>query len=143
MAAEPCPPLRHLYVYLTEGCNLACRHCWLAPRMDGDGSRGAVLSVEMFEQAIVEARPLGLQTVKLTGGEPLLHPDFAALVDLVRRQELGLVMETNGLLLTPATAADIASITGAFVAVSVDGADAETHDWVRGVRAHSRPPSRR
>ena len=68
------PPLSRIYFYLTEGCNLACRHCWLAPGFDPDGSRHAVLPVELFETAIREARPLGLARVKLTGGEPLLHP---------------------------------------------------------------------
>ena len=24
--------LEHIYFYLTEGCNLACRHCWIAPK---------------------------------------------------------------------------------------------------------------
>ncbi len=24
--------LVHLYFYLTEGCNLRCRHCWIAPK---------------------------------------------------------------------------------------------------------------
>jgi MoaA/NifB/PqqE/SkfB family radical SAM enzyme len=25
------PPLQTLYFYLTEGCNLRCRHCWIEP----------------------------------------------------------------------------------------------------------------
>jgi len=38
---------------------------------------------------------LGLQSVKLTGGEPLLHPDFLNMVDLVKEMNLGLTIETN------------------------------------------------
>ena len=30
-AVRPVPPLNTLYFYLTEGCNLRCRHCWLEP----------------------------------------------------------------------------------------------------------------
>lgn len=128
------PALNQLYFYLTEGCNLACRHCWIAPRFDPDGSRCPTLPVELFETAIREARPLGLTGVKLTGGEPLLHPQFATLLEVVRREELGLTIETNGLLCTLAVAADIARSPRRFVSVSIDGADAATHDWVRGVR---------
>jgi SynChlorMet cassette radical SAM/SPASM protein ScmF len=127
------PPLNQLYFYLTEGCNLACRHCWLAPRFDADGSRYANLPLELFETAIREARPLGLSGVKLTGGEPLLHPDFFRLLEIVRREELRLTVETNGLLCTPAVAAEIATFPRRFVSVSIDGADAATHEWVRGV----------
>jgi len=125
--------LRQLYFYLTEGCNLACRHCWLAPKFDPDGSRYAMLPVEAFETVVHEAKPLGLNGVKLTGGEPLLHPEFVGLLEIVRREKLRLTVETNGLLCTPEMAAEIAKSPRPFVSVSMDGADAATHEWVRGV----------
>lgn len=128
------PPLNTLYFYLTQGCNLACRHCWLAPKFDPDASRYPVLPVELFETAIREAKPLGLTGVKLTGGEPLLHPQIRTLLEIVRREELGLTLETNGVLCTPELAAEIAKSNGAFVSVSLDGADAATHEAVRGVK---------
>ncbi|HXX53887.1 MAG TPA: SynChlorMet cassette radical SAM/SPASM protein ScmF [Thermodesulfovibrionales bacterium] len=127
------PPIRQLYFYLTEGCNLACRHCWLAPRLDTTGSRYPVLPVELFETAIREARPFGLSAVKLTGGEPLLHPQFTRLLEIVRREGLGLRIETNGMLCSPETAAEIAKSPKPFVSVSIDGIDAATHDRVRGI----------
>ena len=126
-------PLRQIYFYLTEGCNLACRHCWLAPKLDPDGTRYPVLAPDDFETVIRQAKPLGLQSVKLTGGEPLLHPQISALLKTVRREELGLVIETNGILCTPELAAEIAAVRRHFVSVSLDGADAAAHEWVRGV----------
>jgi SynChlorMet cassette radical SAM/SPASM protein ScmF len=122
-----------LYFYLTEGCNLACRHCWLAPRFDARGNLHPTLPVELFETAIREAKPLGLSGVKLTGGEPMLHPHFIRLLEIVRRENLKLTIETNGLLCTPETAAEIAKSPDRFVSVSIDGVDAATHEWVRGV----------
>ena len=101
---EEVPSLNQLYFYLTEGCNLACRHCWLAPKLDKTGFRYPTLPVDLFEKAIQEARPLGLKGVKLTGGEPLLHPHFKKLLEVVRREELFLTIETNGLLCSPDTA---------------------------------------
>jgi SynChlorMet cassette radical SAM/SPASM protein ScmF len=130
---ESIPSLNQLYFYLTEGCNLACRHCWLAPKFDPDANRYAVLPVKLFETAIREAKPLGLSGVKLTGGEPLMHPEIIALLEIVRREELALTIETNGILCTPEMAAEIAKSPRRFVSVSMDGADAATHEWVRGV----------
>jgi len=127
------PALRTLYFYLTEGCNLACRHCWMGPRFDATGDHYPTLPVELFETAIREAKPLGLSCVKLTGGEPLLHPHFPRLLEIVRREELRLTIETNGLLCTPEIAAEIAKSPDRFVSVSIDGTDAATHEWVRGV----------
>ncbi|MHB8837182.1 MAG: SynChlorMet cassette radical SAM/SPASM protein ScmF [Candidatus Methylomirabilia bacterium] len=128
------PALDTLYFYLTEGCNLACRHCWMGPRFDATGSDHPSLPVEAFEAAILEAKPLGLRCVKLTGGEPLLHPRFTRLLEIVRREGLRLIIETNGLLCTPQIAAEIARSPNRFVSVSIDGIDAATHEWVRGVR---------
>jgi len=122
-----------LYFYLTEGCNLACRHCWMGPRFDATGNHYPTLPVELFETAIREAKPLGLSGVKLTGGEPLLHPDITRFLEIVRREELKLTVETNGLLCTPEIAAEIAKSPNRFVSVSIDGADAATHEYVRGV----------
>ena len=126
-------PLNTLYFYLTEGCNLACRHCWMGPRFDARGKDYPTLPVEVFETAIREAKPLGLSGVKLTGGEPLMHPDFTHLLEIVRREDLILTIETNGLLCTPQIAAEIAKSPDRFVSVSIDGTDAVTHEWVRGV----------
>jgi len=131
---EATPPLRQLYFYLTEGCNLACRHCWLAPKLDATGNHYPTLPIELFETAIREAKPLGLSTVKLTGGEPLLHPHFTHLLKIVRREELGLRIETNGLLCSPEIAAEIAKSPKRFVSVSIDGVDAATHERIRGIQ---------
>jgi SynChlorMet cassette radical SAM/SPASM protein ScmF len=129
------PPLTQYYVYLTSGCNLACRHCWLTPTYQLDGGTGGHLDFELFKLALEEGLPLGLQTVKLTGGEPLLHPDFVRIVDLIKEMELGLIIETNGTLMTAELANHLKEqSTLSHISVSLDGASAETHDPFRGVK---------
>lgn len=66
-------PLEQIYFYLTEGCNLACRHCWLSPKLQGESKTYPTLSIELFHSILEQAKPLGLKAVKLTGGEPLMH----------------------------------------------------------------------
>jgi SynChlorMet cassette radical SAM/SPASM protein ScmF len=127
------PAINTLYFYLTEGCNLACRHCWIGPHFDATGQHSPNLPVALFETAIREAKPFGLSSVKLTGGEPLLHPHFRRLLEVVRREGLRLIIETNGLLCSPEIAAEIAESPNRFVSVSIDGSDAASHEWVRGV----------
>lgn len=127
------PPLTQLYVHLTEGCNLACRHCWVAPARDEHGTAAPSLPPAVFGRIIAEARPLGLSAVKLTGGEPLLHPRFAEILAVVRREDLRLTLETNGVLCADEVAAAIAGCRDPFVSVSLDGAQAATHERVRGV----------
>lgn len=129
------PPLSSYYIYLTKGCNLACRHCWVAPSFQPNGGTGGHLDYKYFQLAIDEGIPLGLSQVKLTGGEPLLHPDFLKMVDLLREKGLGLTIETNGLLLNETLARYLKEkSTLGLVSVSLDGACPETHDYFRGVK---------
>lgn len=127
-------PLNTLYFYLTKGCNLYCRHCWIAPEFQAGDRVFPSLSSRLFAEIIGQAVPLGLSGVKLTGGEPLLNPEIREILEIIRLKELSCTVETNGVLCTPELAALIASCKEPFVSVSLDGADADTHEWVRGVK---------
>jgi SynChlorMet cassette radical SAM/SPASM protein ScmF len=129
------PALSTYYFYLTAGCNLACRHCYLTPTFQPDGGTGGHLDFELFKLAIEEGLPLGLSSVKLTGGEPLLHPDFVRMIDFLKEKELGLNIETNGTLMTSQLAQYLkVNSTLSHISVSLDGATPESHDSFRGVR---------
>lgn len=126
-------PLKHIYFYLTEGCNLRCRHCWIVPEEDSSPKGNALLELELFESILEQARPLGLAGVKLTGGEPFLHPQVHRMLEIIREADYRLVVETNGVLVTPELAAQVADCRQPFVSVSLDGAESTTHEWVRRV----------
>lgn len=126
-------PLNQIYFYLTEGCNLRCRHCWIEPPHQAKGRTYPTLDLELFKSAIEQGKSLGLAGVKLTGGEPLMHPAIADILEYLKGQEVRLVIETNGVLCTPEIAAQIAACKSPFASVSIDGADRETYEWVRGV----------
>jgi len=93
-------PLRNLRLSVTDRCNLRCSYCmpepeyvWL-PRED-------ILHFEEIEDLVDVFLDLGVDKVRLTGGEPLLRRD---LVDLVGRLAAktsirDLAMTTNGVLL--------------------------------------------
>ncbi len=132
---EGVPVLTSLYLYITSGCNLRCRHCWITPTfVDGKPSPGTYLELGLLRQAVEEARPLGLLRVKLTGGEPLLHPQFTGIVDFIAGEGLALTIETNGTLLDTALARHLRErAPHTFVSVSLDGPGPESHDPFRGV----------
>jgi SynChlorMet cassette radical SAM/SPASM protein ScmF len=126
-------PLSRIYFYITDGCNLRCRHCWIPPKYHGNFHNSPYLNLDLFQSIIEQAKPLGLSSVKLTGGEPLLHPQIREILNLLQIEDLNLNMETNGVLCTPGLSKDLATCKNPFIAVSLDGADARTHEWVRGV----------
>jgi SynChlorMet cassette radical SAM/SPASM protein ScmF len=132
-ASRTAPPLRSLYFYLTEGCNLACRHCWVSPRRQTEPGEFGALDLQLYKDIIRQAKELGLHSIKLTGGEPLLHPQIEELIVHAREAGLGFAVETNGVLCTRSLAHEIAQFQRPSVSVSLDGVDAETHEWMRGV----------
>ncbi|NPV63162.1 MAG: SynChlorMet cassette radical SAM/SPASM protein ScmF [Methanotrichaceae archaeon] len=126
-------PLRRIYFYLTEGCNLACRHCWIDPSYQHADKVYPSLPLNLFRSIIDQAIPLGLTNIKLTGGEPFLHPQIFEILELIRSKKLKLEIETNGVLCTPELVSSIARCEMPMISVSIDGADAKTHEWIRGV----------
>jgi SynChlorMet cassette radical SAM/SPASM protein ScmF len=91
------------------------------------------LDLDLFKSIIEQAKPLGLTGVKLTGGEPLLHPEIKEILEYIKNEDLRLIVETNGVLCTPELAEKLVVCKDPFVSVSLDGANSETHEWVRGV----------
>jgi SynChlorMet cassette radical SAM/SPASM protein ScmF len=127
-------PLTTLYFYLTQGCNLKCRHCWINPKYQALTEKIVSISIENFNKCIDQALPLGLNSVKLTGGEPFLHPQINTLLDIIHKKKLRLVLESNGCLITPELAGKIKKCKDSFISISLDSTDKETHEWFRGVK---------
>ncbi len=132
---EGVPPLYTFYLYITNGCNLACRHCWITPAfVNGKPSPGDCLDLDLLKRAVQEGKKLGLHSAKLTGGEPLLHPRFAEIVDCLSAENVKLTMETNATLIDAELARHLKNATTLwFVSTSLDSARADVHDCFRGV----------
>ena len=131
--AEGVPPLSTLYMYIAGACNLACHHCWISPHFDPAAASGRFLPLELACKAVVQGKPLGLSSVKLTGGEPMLHPRFREIVSFLADAGLGITIETNGTLLNESLASFLREMGVGCISVSLDGADATTHEALRGV----------
>ena len=131
----PVPVLSTLYIYLTKGCNCACSHCWFVAERASQGPKhGAMLKVDTLRRAIEQALPLGLASLKWTGGEPTLHPQFPELLQIQKEFGLSAAVETNGMLVTRALAEQMKAADVFQVSVSLDSADEVVHDTIRGVK---------
>ncbi len=97
------------------------------------GNRPVCLDVGLFRSIVTQGEAFGLSGVKLSGGEPLIHPQIHEILDFVQARKLALVVETNGVCCSPEIARAIKSCNSAFVSVSLDGADPQTYEWVRRV----------
>ncbi len=129
------PRLNAVYMYISGSCNLHCRHCWIAPEYrDKDFPAGVYVDPAAVKKTVSEALPLGLRTVKLTGGEPLMHPEFPEIFDVLSEEDLKIQIETNGTLIDKAIAERIgAARDRVHAAVSFDGSTPVSHDAFRRV----------
>jgi len=93
-------PLNNLRLSVTDRCNLRCSYCMPEPEYVWL-PRENILQFEEIEQLVDLFLDLGVDKVRLTGGEPLLRRDLPALVRrLAARPAIrDLAMTTNGVLL--------------------------------------------
>jgi len=129
------PRLSSIYMYASGACNLNCAHCWINPEFQEEGTKTSLhLKLETVKKAVLQGKPLGLGSVKLTGGEPLMNPKIKEIIEFVSDEGLGIIIETNGTLVNKTMAKFLKDTKNFnFISVSIDGADAETHDALRRV----------
>ncbi len=133
-------PLRDLRISVTDRCNLRCTYCMPAEVFGPDYAflpRTELLSFEEIERLARAFIELGVQKLRITGGEPTLRRDLPELIARLSRidgvQDIG--MTTNGLLL-PRYAADLKAAGLRRVTVSIDSLDPEVFGRMNGLGTH-------
>src|SRR5271157_4199957 len=110
---------------LTYRCNNNCRHCWLRLPVNAPEQRQE-LSFDEIRRIVDEARAMGCREWSISGGEPMLRPDFPELFDYLTRKARSYTLNTNGTLITPEIAR-LLTRKGAKM-VALYGATTEVHD---------------
>jgi radical SAM protein with 4Fe4S-binding SPASM domain len=128
------PPAVQLDIELTERCNNACIHCCVNRPAGDKRSRARELGTNAWKEILRQAAELGVMTVRLTGGEPLLRDDFPDLYIFARRLGLKVMLFTNATLITPQIADLLAAIPPLEeIEISVYGMRRKSYEAVTGV----------
>jgi cyclic pyranopterin phosphate synthase len=122
-------PLETLRVSITDRCNFRCVYCMPKEVFGRDYAfleRQQLLSLEEIERVVRIFAQLGVRTVRITGGEPLVRRNVEHLVELLGAiPGLELALTTNGALL-PQKAEALAQAGLDRVTVSLDSVDDAT-----------------
>ena len=92
--------INYLRISVTDRCNLRCRYC-----MPEEGvclvKHSDVLTYEEIQEVVAVAVPLGIDKIRLTGGEPLVRKDIVELVRMIADVDgvKDIAITTNGILL--------------------------------------------
>jgi GTP 3',8-cyclase len=92
--------INYLRISVTDRCNLRCSYC-----MPEDGvcmvKHSDILTYEEIQEVVSVAVPLGIDKIRLTGGEPLIRKDIVELVRMIAAVKgvKDIAITTNGVLL--------------------------------------------
>jgi len=128
VVGRPAPIFVHIAT--TYRCQCRCVHCSAAGHKRAGEKE---LETEEIKSIIDQAHDLGALFIIFTGGEPLLREDAIELVRYAHDAGMITRLNTNGLLLDRQKVAELKKAGLTICLVSLDRADAEAHDRLRGI----------
>jgi radical SAM protein with 4Fe4S-binding SPASM domain len=121
---------RLIFWEVTKGCNLRCIHCRAtATELSSPLDLPTAKALNLIEQVSQYAKPI----LVLSGGEPLFRADIFELARFATDRGLRVALATNGTLVTKEVARKIVDAGVRRVSISLDGANAATHEAFRGI----------
>lgn len=113
---------------ITKRCNFRCQQCYSS---SGKAS-GDELTLDEVFGILKQLAAMGVFYICLLGGEPLLREGIFEILKECQHLGLTVMFTTNGWFVNEKTAAALKETGISIGRVSIDGADAETHDRIRG-----------
>jgi AdoMet-dependent heme synthase len=123
------PPFMVSYS-ITKKCNLKCKHCYSD---SVDQAAPDELSTEESFRLMDDLSGWGIGLLIIDGGEPLCREDLLDVAKYASSKGIRVTIGSNGTLIDEDMARKMLDVGVMAIAISVDGADAQTHDCFRGV----------
>lgn len=120
-----------LALWVTNKCNLRCKMCdfWKTDPT----TFSQELSTEEWYSVINSAAKMHTRIIVITGGEPFLRSDIFQILRRIRKKGMTCHLCTSGTLLNRSTIEKLKHFPPASVTISLDSAQAEIHNELRGV----------
>lgn len=121
-------------IELTRRCNLSCVHCYATPHLHRGERARQEMDIGVILDILDQLTDAGCLSLLLTGGEPLLRPDFAAIYAHAVNKGLMVTVFTNATMLTEETVALFKDLPPRQVEISLYGASERICATVTGVK---------
>lgn len=120
---------------LSPVCNFSCRMCYVRKSAgEVQHSERPLLTREQWLSIAEQARDAGMLYLLLTGGEPLLHPDFWEIYEKLVRMGLLVSVNTNGSLIDDAAIERFRALPPNRINITLYGASDETYESLCGAK---------
>ncbi len=120
-------------------CNHQCRMCWRTNRLS-PAQMAELPALERHHMTLVEYERIFAHLPRLTrtveivgGGEPLMYPDFAGLVSLIKRKKLAGSLITNGVLLNRRNRGVLIGVQWDSIRISVHASNERIYTIINGI----------
>lgn len=115
-------------VFISNRCNLRCSHCFVGE----DLNLNLDMDFGLFSLLIDTAKNWNTTEITFLGGEPTMHPQFIAAIELAQSKDYRTRIVTNGQASYSRFLDDFSGEASPFVCFSLDGSEETVHDSIRG-----------
>lgn len=118
----------NLYLHITFACNLRCNHCYAV------GDQNQFLSLPTIIKVITQALKENYRQIIITGGEPMLHPEFTQIISFIQQNKANktkFVLRSNFTISKSLQEYQLIGRTFDQIVISLDGPK-DQHDSIRG-----------
>ncbi len=116
-------------IEITRRCNAKCVHCIIGAGL----AKPEELTTQEIISLIEDMSDLGCQNIVLTGGEPFLRKEWPLFLQKISSLDMQPILMTNAMLINNDVIDILKLYPNVGMGISIDGADKETHDYVRGI----------
>jgi AdoMet-dependent heme synthase len=118
----------HVVWEVTTRCNLNCIHCYASSVESPQAELTTVEGKRLLDQIALNEE---IRMIVITGGEPLLRKDIFEIIEYAGKLGFSIIFSTNGTLLTPSMAKELAKSGVANFSISLDGFTETCHESIR------------
>lgn len=119
----------NVYIYITEQCQLRCKHCYLGQRL----TNSLIMPKEKVFDLLEKIHILGGKKLSILGGEPTLHKDFEEIIEYANKLKYNIIaINTNASKIARQKLEKMSPDLFSYIQVSLDGPNAEVNDFIRG-----------
>lgn len=119
--------ISNIRISITQECDLKCFYC----HQEGEDGEGGQLSLEDVTAIVKTASGMGMNKIKFSGGEPLVHPDIVEMVSVADRYMDDVSLTSNGTMMKK-MAEDLRSAGLDRANMSLDTLDRGTYEQITG-----------
>jgi MoaA/NifB/PqqE/SkfB family radical SAM enzyme len=118
--------MKKLQLEITTFCNETCRHCY----HPADRTAQQIENLPLLDTMLHEFGELGFIMLIITGGEPLLHPQFKEICNTAQKHRYAISVKTNGTLINDSIVKFFKELRPLNVEISLYSADEKEHDYI-------------